>query len=490
MRRPQEKTPAQLITELFSRVRQLEDNRFFPPRDKWFDGTCTAVAGRGEDDNPYQVDLRFDPDTSNQIECREDGLFVGGGQVVGWDAVVDSTIVASEPEVRLFQGIGEALTYLAGTVGLTSASIAVRPGTYTEAANWTPPAQYYLFGIRGTAQGSLGEFGGVVWVWNTFKPTVSSSAVIDNFTIDLQTGGAFTLTTQPFSSLSLTRCHIMSSSSYPTSGSLCAFLNATRSQIELFGSSTNRTLCSNKAVLTDCDVLLKAGSADLAWTIASAELIMTGGRVAVQGSFVGNTVSFNLPVDFSVEGMNTQEWAVSGSDTLPGRFVVPAGARGYIHVTPTAHKASANWDVVATSGHESLELHGAFRNITCTGGHSALVISGMCYSPNGTPTWDITGPCSLNMIAHSLTLVILRSRGIVANISCNGHVNTSGTLVSFVAAEYCNVHVGARGSAAGGTFKAYNLDASSVKNILTFAGASTFPVAGTDSGTDNQITET
>ena len=40
------------------------------------DGDCTTFAGSGSVASPYQINVEIDPDVTNQIECRDDGLFI------------------------------------------------------------------------------------------------------------------------------------------------------------------------------------------------------------------------------------------------------------------------------------------------------------------------------------------------------------------------------------------------------------------------------
>lgn len=487
--RPSERNLATVLNGLLTRVRSLEDNRRIPPRDVWFDGTCTAVRGEGEEVDPYQVDLRFDPDPNNQIECREEGLFVGGGQSVGWDAVVDASIVASVPDSRLFQGIGEALDHLATTVGLTSAGVAVRPGTYTETSSWDTPTQVLLFGIRGADQAGTGLFDGPpTWNWGGFTPIDTSDATMEN--LELNVGSATSFPVLPYGSLSLVRCFLSTTTSFPTTGSLCTFLNAYRSSFDHIGNSgTARTITSTRAVYTDCDINLRVSQTTTpTFVLAGTELIITGGRLFADGTS-SNFMTLNLPADVSIRTTNSEPGTTTSVQTR--RFVCATGTRGSIHMIPSSDAGDTNWDVVATNSFNSLELTGSFRNITASGAHNALTVFGACYDINGTGTWDITGPAVIGMSAQDVPAAILRGNSISGHISVNGLAAlSSGTFLSFVGADFCNIQVAANGANTSGTYKSYSFDANCDKNILTFAGDSTFPVAGTDAGTANLVTVT
>jgi hypothetical protein len=62
-------------------------------------------------------------------------------------------------------------------------------------------------------------------------------------------------------------------------------------------------------------------------------------------------------------------------------------------------------------------------------------------------------------------------------------------LVEFIAADHCNIDVAGDGNALANR-RSYTLDATSDRNILDFAGASTYALAGTDAGAGNLIRAT
>lgn len=483
-----------LLANILRRLRQVEIHRH-PLAQTFFQrNQCITLQGSGTETDPYLLEAKIADLPNNQLACTEDGLFVGSGQNVGWDATVDNSIVNSDPDARLFQTPGEAMDYLANTVGLSAVGIAVRStGTaYVEPADWDAPATVRLFGIRGVSRGTDGGVvtGGVAmveWQWSTFEPNNACSMQMDDIALLIP---AFTA--KPFSSLTAQNCAFQTgSTSYPTGVQLCDFFTGLNCSIYWSGNSGAARTWATKTVLTDCDVRLRAESTTSpTFVLGSSYLIVNGGRLGAAGTFSGNIVTISLPINFSVKAMNSTDFESSTSQSLPRRFSVPSGSRGSIHMTPASLAPAANWDVVATSGFVSLECIGAFRNITVGGSHDACSIDGQVYEGNGASTWDITGPATVRASADDEVAFILRGNAVNAHIAASGLILSSGTFLSLIAADFCNVTVAANGAGASGTHKSYNLDASSDKNLLTFAGDSTFPVAGTDAGTANLVTVT
>lgn len=503
--RPEERTLTTVLNGLLARVKSLEDNRRIPPRDVWFDGTCTAVRGEGEEVDPYQIDLKFDPDANNQIECREDGLFVGGGLREEFDALVDNTFVASDPDGRLFKGIGEALTYLAGE-GFTHAAIAIRStGTdYTETANWSSPANVHLFGIRGAGKkDSLGGWSNagamVEWIWNGFRPTVAAGCTMSNMYVSV---GAMTgVGAGPvFDTLVAVDCSFLFPTTYPNTGASFKFCtnvvgNNCMFDFILTTGDNSYVFASQDAIMSNCDLSTRADSNDSpTLSFAQRYLQWIGGRMELQGSSGADMSSISLPKYFVVDITNSAMWQHSdGGNTGNRRFVLGGGTDTSGSITVRGdHVAADGWQVnTASTNFRFLELRGVFATITVAGTHRELQIdaANRFQSASGS-TWDIIGPATIKTSTIVNGAYTFRGKNIVADVSGNALTGSSGAFVSMVDCDLSIIDIASDGAACTSTKKAYTLDASCSKNIVRAAGASTYPAASTDAGADNQIQET
>lgn len=414
------------------------------------------------------------------------------GEMV-FDALVDAAQTTNE-SARVFSGIGEALTYLANTVGLTHAGVAVRNGTYTETANWATPGVVRLFGIRGMSKDSIGGIDSEVaaedmphWDWDTFRPSAQSHMDMDNIFVTCGTlagGGGI----PPFDALTAHNCLFDFTTTFPTDVAFCNFFAGLECQFSFTGNGgTARTWCV-KGGYVDCNiVLICSATTSPTFILGSTHLFIQGGRLGARGTNSGNIITLSLPANTFIQAMDSQDAEATGTTTVNRRFFVNSGGRVSIHMTTADAAPQANWQVIATAAFESLELIGNFDVLTISGAHKACSLDVIGQNFNGTKTWDITGPAAIKASMQSNGLIILRGTGIAGVVSASGSTLATSTALSFIAADYNSIVLAANGASSSGTHNPYAFDASSDNNVLVLSGAATYPAAGTDAGAGNRV---
>lgn len=479
MNRPAPKSLEGVINDLLDRVRQLETNRFGAIPDVWFDGTCTSVRGNGAEEDPRRINLKLDPDTDNQIECREDGLFVGGGQQVGWDAVVDNSAVASDPENRLFQGIGEALEYLNG-LGLVSVGVAVRATTtvYVETADWNTPARVQLYGIRGDFPVSSSS-ARTSWDWNDFQPVGGENLHIANFSNVQPKAISGTIFTNL--AASKTRFRLTHSGTTTYLSDLGYYEGCTFNFVS--GSSAEMRVASTHLETIGCDfqqLPSQGGTQNL--RPCPTFWLARGCMWQADDSGTKNLIVEDCDIDLT-SGIGRQDTHVGDGFTT----INAAGARMRISLK-NLNATAANdftFNLTNSSTFDWMEIYGDIGLVTITGSHDGLLISA-----NAQSSWDITGPANINTTFTETRTLTLRGGNIVAQVAGYAITGSSGTFLTLIDCRRSVLNVASGGANSTGTKKSYSLDASCDGVILFFAGDSTYPVAGTDAGTSNIITVT
>jgi hypothetical protein len=390
-----------------------------------------------------------------------------GGQG-GWDAIVDSSLSASAPADRLFLGIGEALSALA-TLGLTRALVLVRPGAYTEAANFTTPQDVFLFGAVASSEGAtattwaLAGFGGSGWNALRIHHIAVSSGT--------KSGPFFGQSAVSAASPSSFWGHAVRL----TNDNAAALVIARfRCQITFgrFDGTGMLQYCGESGAFAYCDNCqqLVQGSSFSAMGSTTSQLYLTNYLFSVASS-----LTMTLPANAMVHGFcqsNGWGWGnvASGALTLTGT------GRYDVEMAEASNEGRIALSFASAT---QVRARGVFAAVTI-----GAPGTGLTNDFRGRPdTFDITGPALLD-IARTTSLVTIRG------FSVNGHVNTErdgAIAVDFVGADHCHIAATGGKAAWGAGSKPYAFDAASGLNILDFAGASTYPVAGTDAGAGNLI---
>lgn len=465
------------------RIRALERQRFQFP-----DGADTILQ-TFESGTPLG-DTRFlDFGANLRATLIEDDYVqvdgVGGGELV-FDALVDKTRGTSDPENRIFVGIGEACAYLKNTVGLThSVVIAVRPdvfapssnGAYQETADWDSPENVRLFGLRGARFFSYtNEDDAFSWDIGNFHPTTSVNLLIENchqFEVNKTSAGVGSDSTM-FNQVHLVNTWLDCSNSHTAA---------------LFGQ-LNMFHCS-------CDFRTGGGTMRVAkyfafWMQTRMTVRTAGTFVPVSETTGGILVWRDCQMQYGGGGGGSislpQMSDIDLSDILPGPagsssippFTVPASAD--LFFTNRSPNFSGAPNITAASTFDRMELSGVFGDLTISGAHEYLKVEGW----NSARHWDITGPAVIDVELHNTGRMTVRGQGVSGHIAGDALAGSSGTFLDFVNADYCNIHVGADPTGTSGTRKSYAFDGSSTDNGLWFDDTG-WPVTGTDSGTGNLV---
>lgn len=151
-------------------------------------------------------------------------------------------------------------------------------------------------------------------------------------------------------------------------------------------------------------------------------------------------------------------------------------------------------DIQTTSSPDTLRLDGTFGELTiiaplANAARQGHVICGTCLT-----TSDITGPCALNLtVGHANTLggnsLTLRGSGCTGIVRVEGSNGGGAVGLNMIGCTDCNIQASGNlfPGATVGTQKGWAIDATSARNILDFAGATQFPVAGTDAGAGDVV---
>lgn len=513
--RPEPRSLAQLLNDAFQRLRTLERHQHPYHRTQVRRSNCVEVYGDGTPQDPFFINPRLNIDSTNQLECTEEGLYVAAGQVVGWDAVVDGTQVASDPERRLFKGIGEACSYLDG-LGFESVNIFVRNNhtdyssssnlPYTETANWNCPASVHLFSARG-GKGGLAqnqEQTGVSWNWATFKPVASGAAFTPpDFYIhsfhQVSIGGY--TGTAALRGLYLFRTGLVISGTAWT-GAMCSDLYATDSWFDLTGT---RTFASNVCSLNQCDVALRNSLGGTA-TFTLGSTVLTCSKTYLFNGSSSGTTNLSMPsrvfVDIATSSNLQNRTGIGQNSSL--NLVLPTSCAGLIRTTdPTA---GGHYSISSANNMFELRIEGEYGTISLTGtGHQGLSLDVLCSNLTvGGPAGgaeatqiqaqtdgnvDITGPAQVHLTMVGVRTLTLRG-SITGTVINRGATHTSGAWLNGVAMGASSLLIVGGGGAASGTARPYILDASSTHNYIMWPNLGSWPNAGTDSGSNNRIETT
>lgn len=406
------------------------------------------------------------------------------GEMV-FDALVDNSLVASEPNQRKFVGIGEALTYLSTTVGLASVAVFVRATStnYVETANWGTPSKVFLFGGRGdygdTSSPSITD-PNVQWDWNGFRPTSAAILHIENFQqIEPKagaSGGAFT--TAPITLLTARNTYFI----FSHTGGTAYFCSSAYFEMCAFNftpgsGTTQQNICSSSGTFVQCDGQQSPGaSGTLTVVPAALQLLMIGCR---WNAIDAGTHFLTLPVHANIDltyAKNRQP-----TSAPQGRVTINVASASRTKITLHQETTSGDYGVSATSSFLELALYGHCAVATITGTHTSVIIDA------SIATLDVRGPATVKSLVASTQSYTLRGTGISALISGVILGGGSAGVIQFVGADHNDVVAALDGTGATGTKKPYTFDATSDNNVLLLTGASTFPAAGTDAGTGNRV---
>lgn len=388
----------------------------------------------------------------------------------GWDAIVDANLSQSVPSERLFMGIGEALTYLFSTVGLTNrAFVLVRPGTYIESANWTNANSVFLFGLQNSPGIST-----VVTEWrhNDFSGTTNAQYRIDN--MGLRFGS---VKTRGFAGAS-------------------ANLEAHNCFIDFNGTSNSLQLVEGYAVLYNCifqsirqlgatvwgvgnDCRLIPADGSNPQTIASTALHLWS--QTLDGDTSGTARTWTCPSWTEIQFVNGPQRVTTSS----GGTAVTLAASSPNSFTAENLGTSFSIHAAISGTPKHVSLRGGFRTVSVTAPDTV--------ANDGEPhridiglggAADITGPANINIAATRNATITIRGEGVVGQIDHRSLTIASGTWLDFVNADRSVIQAAVTG-APSGTAKPYALDAASTRNFLIIEGFDLFPATGTDAGTNN-----
>lgn len=383
------------------------------------------------------------------------------------DAIVDGTLAVSDPDSRYFLGIGEALTYLANVVGLTSCIVGVRPWSnpgaaigYEETADWTMPLQTRLFGMRGASPPvqAVAEGNGFAWTIGNFKGRTPAAAIPD-----LRIENCITL------QIRQTTADLR----FGTVWMYDTYVDRTTSGGYFCGSFYG----------VGCTFDFVAGDPRLAQFRAQIQIsdlgrigtgILAGTALEMIGCVWGGGV-ITLPAFFHIDCYVSVSFRAP-SFPAPPSLVVPNNGFGYINIP-----SSAGATVTATNNFGPLVLEGGFNTLTLTGSHLSLRINA---DGAGGGLWNISGPADIHATASGAGRFQLRGEGISGSIAAD-NLTGSTTLLDFIGCDRSNLSIAA--DPTGSTRKSYAFDASSDRNVLVFHGLDSGWTAGTDAGTNNRV---
>lgn len=404
----------------------------------------------------------------------------GGGDyldaIVDFDGFASSDTSAVPPE---FVGIAEALDYLQG-IGMENVVVGVRGSntTYTETANWTPPANVRLVAVRAGGDLLRNDALQVEWVWNGFVPSVQGNMQIENFA-NFEPHAFNATVVQLFSTLHIVNTELSLEARTGTVF-LCDDFQAEASIVETTSNAVTVRIASTNAMFYDTDILTNVSlSGSFTFIPAGTTLLMQSCRWACTSS--SGNVTTTLPAIFDID-MNDAPRRVTA--TTPGSFIVltvPSSGAGRIRVATSTD--DPHFKVNATSAFDSLDIGGNGVAVgTISGAHDQLSIRS--HNNTSSHAQDITGPATLDMHASGTAKFIFRGEGIGGTITADG-LTGSTTFLDFIACDRAGLIVAA--DPTGSTRKSYAFDASSDRNVLVFHGLDSGWVAGTDAGTLNRV---
>lgn len=178
-----------------------------------------------------------------------------------------------------------------------------------------------------------------------------------------------------------------------------------------------------------------------------------------------------------------------------------SGSSQLIHVQVASGNlgnAPTQWaDINVVTSPDTVYLSGNFGEITLPAPTNTGVRQGHSVTGTALTGTDITGPADINLtIGHQNQLagnsITLRGSGCCGTIRLEGSGTLNAVGLNMVGCTDCNIQGSgnlAPGVAANGQ-KAFNIDVTSARNILDFAGASTWPVASVDAGAGDVIRQT
>lgn len=393
-----------------------------------------------------------------------------GGGPGGWDAIVDSTLTASDEANRLFLGIGEALNFL-GPLGLNlnRALVLVRPGTYTETANWRSPSQYTLFGTDGSiAPGTAGGSIGCTWSYGTFT-NITSSAHLRAYNMRLNPGvGA------------------------PNSGLGFGFFGY-NCYLSFLGTAASYAMVREYVWLVNC---LIDDMRPLGGVISTAPIVVNQCDILGRGTAITFTSSQVILKDIIIAGsgmtwtVNSQFWLEASSSLI--RVGSSGGSVNITGSSSTAYVRLVNHDgtigavnLSASSGLLHAHLEGsAYGNITIPTSQYPSTLT--C---SFSSTVDLTGPATVDLAARfGGSRVILRGDSIAGSVSKDDETSqSSGTFIQFIDADNCVIAAAIDGTGGSGTLRPYSFDSNSRDNVLLLSSGHNYPNPGTDAGTNNRI---
>lgn len=346
---------------------------------------------------------------------------------------------------------------------------------------------------------------GVYWNLGAFRPlpTGVSHSPCDFYIHNFYTVQLDPNVNQRFRGLMLFNTHLLLGE---PGAVVCTTFDAVLSSLQCIGTTT---LASNYCNMVECDVSLGSQSgAGAGFTLGSTNLDMIGCKLFCRSS--SGTHTLTLPTSYTLDvyvpsagGQNR-----NGDTPTSNLFInVPASSRGSIRCIDRG--MSGHYKVTTTGAPARLELDGDFDDINVAHSVDELVADVVCdqftcvvpaagMSPHklkiqARGTVDITGPAVIDVTLQRTPICFLRGGRISGHISLGASVAQpapAGTRLQFIGADDCNVDVSGHASGAPAGHQPWWLDGNSDRNILDFAGASTFPTAGTNDGVGNLVRTT
>lgn len=432
----------------------------------------------------------------------------GGGGAVGWDAIVDLNLAASDPDNHMFLGIGEAIQALSSEGYTSKAYILVKAhkssnadvdNTYVETASISNAINHVYIVADNPSEAGMGfhdDEGTVVykspiWDHNNFSMQAVSWYVYGLEIIGAGSAGgnktslfggavlASNCVIRP-GSMGLSSGRRLMSSSNQAYLHQCqvpegwfAFSAASDSQFAILagqGGTYNpcfTTTPGNQFFMSHCRIRVAALS-NTTWSIPSTI----------------TRISIELEQDFEIEGLGSvltinPTGGQVQTLVLKSQLTHGTGSGGFLAV----NFPSPAWAWIEGQGYGAITVGEPNEFFTTSSTHKNLLDVSM------SGALDITGPAVIQ-VASAGALgwpVTVRGRNVIGHVLTRFGNQSSGTAVSFIDADFCQLQVVSHTLGNSGTFKPYSFDSASDNNLLVWHGMVGYGTVGTDAGTNNIV---
>lgn len=389
----------------------------------------------------------------------------------GFDAIVDGSIAASDPDILLFKGVMEAIGYCDSVLGLNYATIGVKPGSSGGAAYVENSAAPY-----GDGSGLLGL---LLIGLAAGTGTMSGSEALHNVEWTFSSGGT---ALAPISDLHIVnmQINIGVAGTWFFASSTCIFENVhirytTTGTLDIGDATSfnNGTLLFwNSKVSRSSSGTISIGAIDVTLTNT---LIETG--VTVQSAF-------NSWRQFG--------GAMTSTATITALRIHMAGVEMAGTVTVTTTGGTIDMDGILRHHDNSscaLTISGTSARIRVTGMFSSVTSAGVASSHKpkqfdiDVTNCDITGPAVVNIAAQNTSgsIVILRGNAISGSITTGASSGAAVIGLDAIGLTGSAISYSTRGTGTTGTSKPYAFDASSSNNVILYRTTG-WANAGTNAG--------